>query len=156
PFLKRPHSELRQVRGRIGDTMVTLADFSGLPVRCPFVAFMPQWDFLDFMTAQARALPAFHLMMNAEAVDVIVDGDAVRGVRVTTAEGPTEIRADLVVGADGRHSTVRARAGLEVRTYGSPIDVLWFRCSRRPSDGGAALGRINAGQFLVTLDRGDY
>jgi 2-polyprenyl-6-methoxyphenol hydroxylase-like FAD-dependent oxidoreductase len=108
------------------------------------------------MTQQAKALPAFHLVMNAEAVDVIVEGDVVRGVRVNTAEGPTEIRADLVVGADGRHSTIRARAGLDVRAFGSPIDVLWFRCSRRPSDGGPTLGRIRAGQFLVTLDRGEY
>jgi 2-polyprenyl-6-methoxyphenol hydroxylase-like FAD-dependent oxidoreductase len=155
-FLARPHSELRQVRGQIGGTMVTMADLSRLPVHCPFIAFMPQWDFLDFIAEHAKRLPSFRLVMNAEAVGLIEGDGAIAGVTAQTREGAIDVRADLVVGADGRHSIVRERAGLPVKEFGSPIDVLWFRLSKAPSDESAMLGRINAGQFLVTLDRGTY
>src|SRR5262249_54563389 len=131
-FLKRPHQEARQITGYVGAAEVVVADFSHLPVRCRFVAFMPQWDFLTFMAAQAKRYPAFRLGMQAEVTDLPEDGDCVRGVRAVTPEGTREIRADLVVGADGRHSTVRARAGLKVQDQGAPIDVLWMRLSRRP------------------------
>ncbi|HEY2906108.1 MAG TPA: FAD-dependent oxidoreductase [Vicinamibacterales bacterium] len=155
-FLSRPHSELRQVRGQIGDTRVTMADFSHLPTRCRFIAFMPQWDFLDFVADHARRLPAFTLMMRTEATDVLVENGVVVGVVAETPEGQAHVRADLVIGADGRHSIVRDRAGLAVRTFGSPIDVLWMRLSKRSTDETMTLGRINAGQVFVTLDRGDY
>ncbi len=155
-FLSRPHSELRQVKGQIGDTPVTMADFSHLPTRCKFIAFMPQWDFLDFVADHARRLPSFRLMMRAEATDLVIDAGRVVGVLANTADGQIDIRADLVVGADGRHSIVRERAGLRVRTFGSPIDVLWMRLSKQPADATITLGRINAGQVFVTLDRGDY
>ncbi len=155
-FLSRPHSELRQLRGQIGDTRVTMADFSHLPTHCRFIAFMPQWDFLDFVADRARRLPAFKLMMRAEATDLLIENDTVVGVAASTPDGQVQIRADLVVGADGRHSIVRERAGLPVRTFGSPIDVLWMRLSKRAEDETITLGRINAGQVFVTLDRGDY
>jgi 2-polyprenyl-6-methoxyphenol hydroxylase-like FAD-dependent oxidoreductase len=156
PFLARPHSELRQIRGEIGGTMVTMADFSRLPVRCPFVALMPQWDFLDFIAQQAKALPEFHLLMNAEVVDLIDADGRIAGVTARTLAGSIEVRADLVVAADGRHSIVRSKAALPRKEFGSPIDVLWFRLSKAPTDESATLGRINAGQFLVTLDRDTY
>src|SRR4051812_43755970 len=145
PFLARPHSELRQVRGQIAGTMVTMADLSHLKVRCPFIAFMPQWDFLDFIADQAKRLPTFHLVMNAETVGLIEADGRVAGVTAQTPDGAIEVRADLVVGADGRHSVVRDRAALQVKQFGSPIDVLWFRLSKAATDESATLGRINAG-----------
>jgi 2-polyprenyl-6-methoxyphenol hydroxylase-like FAD-dependent oxidoreductase len=155
-FLSRPHSELRQVRGQIGDTRVIMADFSHLPTRCRFIAFMPQWDFLDFVADHARRLPAFKLKMRTEATDLLIENGTVVGVAASTPDGPVQIRADLVVGADGRHSIVRERAELPVKTFGSPIDVLWMRLSKESTDETITLGRINAGQVFVTLDRGDY
>ena len=156
-FLSRPHSELHQVLGQIGDTPVIMADFSHLPTHCKYIAFMPQWDFLDFIADHARRLPAFHLMMRTEATDLIIDaGGRVIGVHAQAPEGPIDVLADLVVGADGRHSIVRQRAKLPLKTSGSPIDVLWMRMSKLPTDATITLGRINAGQVFVTLDRGDY
>jgi 2-polyprenyl-6-methoxyphenol hydroxylase-like FAD-dependent oxidoreductase len=155
-FLKLPHQEVRQLSGQIGDASVTLADFTHLPTHCKFLAFMPQWDFLDFIAERARGYPTFRLLMESDAIDLIVDGDRIAGVRATSPSGEVEIRADLVVGADGRHSTVRDKAGLEVIETGVPIDVLWFRLQRRPDDAGAAFGRIDSGKIMVMLDRGDY
>ena len=155
-FLKRPHQELAQIVGRIGDTRVVIGDFSRLHVTCRFIALMPQWEFLNFLAEQAKRYPAFRLVMRAEVTDLVEENGAVVGVRATTADGPLEVRADLVVGCDGRHSTVRERAGLEVRDLGAPIDVLWMRISKRPEDGAPVLGRFDAGRLLVTLDRGDY
>ena len=113
-FLERPHQEARQLTGVIGDEEIPVADFSHLPTRCKFIAFMPQWDFLDFIAEHARRYPAFHLHMRAEVTDLIEEDGRVVGVRATTPEGPLEVRAGLTVGADGRHSTVRERAGLKV------------------------------------------
>lgn len=155
-FLKRPHSKVYELGGKIGDTAVTLADFRHLPTRCRFVAFMPQWDFLDFLATQGRRYPSFRLMMLAEAVDLLEEGGRVAGVRVQTPDGPAEVHADLVIGADGRGSIVRERAGLVVDNLGAPMDVLWTRVSRLPSDPKAALGHFGAGHIFITLDRGDY
>jgi 2-polyprenyl-6-methoxyphenol hydroxylase-like FAD-dependent oxidoreductase len=155
-FLKLPHQEIARLVGRIGDTSVAMADFSHLPTRCKFIALMPQWDFLNFLAARARRFPSFDLRMRTEATELIEEGGRVVGLRATSPEGPLEIRADLVVGCDGRHSTVRARAGLAVEDIGAPIDVLWFRVSRRPDDATDLFGHIEAGKMMVMLDRGDY
>ena len=155
-FLKRPHQEVRTLAGQIGDERVALADFSHLPTHCRFIALMPQWDFLDFLAEKARAYPSFHLKMRARVTDLVMEDGRVLGLQAETAEGPLEIRADLVVGADGRHSDVRMRAGLKVEDFGAPMDVIWFRLSKHASDGQQLLGRIQAGVVFVTLDRGDY
>ncbi|MEO9189926.1 MAG: FAD-dependent oxidoreductase [Acetobacteraceae bacterium] len=155
-FLLRPHQELRTLGGRLGEVAFQLADMRHLPTRCQFVALMPQWDFLDFLAAQAKRFPDFHLMMRTEATDLIEEGGVIVGVRAATPEGPLNIHADLVVGADGRHSTVRARAGLASIDLGAPIDVLWMRLSRHDGDPAQSLGQIDAGLMLVTLNRGDY
>ena len=155
-FLKRPHQEAREVHGVIGGVEVPVADFSHLPTRCKFVAFMPQWDFLDFVAAEARRYPAFRLKMEAEVVDLLEADGRVVGVRAHTPEGPLEVRAGLTVGADGRRSTTRARAGLDVVDLGAPIDVLWMRLSRRPGDPGLPLGRFDRGKIFVMFERGDY
>ena len=155
-FLKRPHDEVGNLRLIIGGREIRMADFSHLPTVCKFVALMPQWDFLDFLAEQGKRYPTFDLRMQAEATELIVEGGRVVGVRATGPEGPLDIRADLIVGADGRHSIVRERAGLEVVSLGAPIDVLWMRMSRRPDDPGQTGGFINYGHMLVTLNRGNY
>src|SRR5215469_810757 len=155
-FLQRPHQEVRQLAGQIGDTIVPIADFSRLPTQCRFVALMPQWDFLDFVAEKARRFAAFRLEMEAEVDDLVIADGQVAGVHATTPNGELVVRADLVVGADGRHSTVRARAGLETIDRGAPIDVLWLRLLRVPEDPAQTLGRFDAGRILVMLNRGDY
>jgi 2-polyprenyl-6-methoxyphenol hydroxylase-like FAD-dependent oxidoreductase len=155
-FLERPHQEARLLTAFIGDVPVPLADFSRLPTHCQFLAFMPQWDFLNFVAEHAAHYPAFHLRMEAEVTELLEEAGRVVGVRALTPGGPLEVRAELTVGADGRHSTVRQRAGLEVEDLGAPIDVLWMRISRRPSDPDQPLGRVGAGKFFVMLYRGDY
>ena len=155
-LLKIPHSEMRQASGQIGSDRVTLADFTRLPGPCQFVAFMPQWDFLDFLVRAGRALPACHVVMESEVVDILTEAGTVVGVRVKRANGVEDLRSTLLVAADGRHSVVRARAGLEVRTLGAPMDVLWLRVSKVPEDQAQPLGRVVSGRFLVMIDRGDY
>jgi len=155
-FLQRPHQKLSRIEGQVGGRPIVLADFSHLPVRCGFIAFMPQWDFLDFLAQHARQLPQFRLLMRAEASGLIEEAGSVVGVRGTSANGALEVRAALTVAADGRHSVLREQAGLEVENFGAPMDVLWMRLSRRADDPPNTLGRINAGRILVTLDRGDY
>jgi 2-polyprenyl-6-methoxyphenol hydroxylase-like FAD-dependent oxidoreductase len=155
-FLERPHQTVREIGLRIGDETVTVADFSHLPVRCGFIAMMPQWDFLDFLAQHGRKLPSFRLIMQAEVTGLIEEQQGIAGVRATTPDGPLEIRAELTVGADGRHSTVRACAGLAIEELGAPMDALWMRLSRHPGDPQQTGGRIDAGRILVMLDRGDY
>jgi 2-polyprenyl-6-methoxyphenol hydroxylase-like FAD-dependent oxidoreductase len=155
-FLRLPHQEVRTLSGQIGDDFVQVADFGHLPTHCRFVVLMPQWDFLDFIAEQAKRYPAFQLGMEAEVTDLIIESGRVAGVRAATPEGELEVRADLVVGADGRHSTVRERAGLEILDLGAPMDVLWMRLSRRPHDPGQTLGRFDAGRIFVMLNRDDY
>ena len=155
-FLKRPHQELATVSADIEGQMVILADFSHLPTRCKYIGFMPQWDFLDLMAEAGRKLPAFQLMMQSEATDLIEADGRITGLKVRTPKGALEITAPLVVAADGRDSRLRDQAGLKVRDIGAPMDVLWMRLSRKPSDGGPVLGRLHRGRFMVTIDRGDY
>ena len=155
-FLALPHQEVRELSAQVGDVRVPVADFTHLPTRCKFVAFMPQWDFLDFLAARAARYPSFRLWMRAEAVGLIEESGRVAGVDVMTPEGRREVRAALVVGADGRHSTVRQRAGLEVLELGAPMDVLWFRLSRRPGDPAESMGRFHAGRIFVLINRDTY
>ena len=155
-FLKRPHQEIREVGGQIGDEFIPLADLTHLPTHCKFLGFMPQWDFLDFIKDEAERYPAFHLMMEAEVTELIEEGNIVAGVRAKTPDREIEVRSTLVVGADGRSSIVRERAGLKVESLGAPIDVLWFRMSRKQSDPGQVLGRFIPGKILVMLNRDEY
>ncbi len=155
-FLKLPHQELETVGGMFGEYPFTAADFRHLPTNCKFVALMPQWDFLNFFTGKAKRFPGFELRMEHNAVDLTRDGARVTGVKVQTPDGETEIRADLVIACDGRHSTMRKVAGLEVIEEGVPIDVLWFSISRNPDDPEHALGNINYGRVIVLINRGDH
>jgi 2-polyprenyl-6-methoxyphenol hydroxylase-like FAD-dependent oxidoreductase len=155
-FLRRPHQEARSLGAQIGDDFIELADFSHLPTHCRFIALMPQWDFLDFVAEQGQRYPCFQSKMRAEVTGLIEQDGRVVGVRAETPEGALMVRADLVVGADGRHSTVRAKAGLEVDDLGAPMDVLWMRLSHHPDDPGQTLGRIDAGRILIMINRGDY
>jgi len=152
-FLKCSHQKMHEITGKMGDLELTLADFSRLKVQAPYIAFMPQWDFLNFLAEQGRRYPNFRLMMDTEAVGLIEENEKVVGV--LTKDG-TPITADLVVGCDGRHSILRKCAKLIVDDYGAPIDVFWFRISRRDGDGVGALGRFLPGKIMVTINRQDY
>jgi 2-polyprenyl-6-methoxyphenol hydroxylase-like FAD-dependent oxidoreductase len=155
-FLKLPHNPVSQLYVVVGGSTIHVADFSHLPTVCKFVALMPQWDFLNFLAQAGRRYAGFDLRMETDATDLIVEGDRVVGVRANSPDGPIEIRADLVVGADGRHSTVRERAGLVVENLGAPMDVLWMRMSRRQDDPEQTGGYLNYGRMLVALNRRDY
>jgi 2-polyprenyl-6-methoxyphenol hydroxylase-like FAD-dependent oxidoreductase len=155
-FLKRPHQEVRHLAGQIGDETVTVADFTHLPTYAKFLGLMPQWEFLNFIAEQARQYPSFHLKMQAEVTALIEEGGRVVGARARTPEGELEIRAGLTVGTDGRHSVVRERAGLSVLNLGAPMDVLWMRVSRQPTDPVQTFGRIDTGRIMVLLNRDEY
>jgi 2-polyprenyl-6-methoxyphenol hydroxylase-like FAD-dependent oxidoreductase len=155
-FLKLPHQEVARVGGQFGDFAFTAADFSRLSTHCKFIALMPQWDFLNFLAEQGRRFQTFDLRMEHEAVDVLREDGRIRGLRVKTPAGMTEIEADLVVGCDGRQSTVRDMAGFEVMDFGAAVDALWFHISRKPDDPDSALGRIDYGQMLILINRSDY
>ena len=155
-YLKLPHQELHELRAIMNGHTVPIADFSHLPTRCKFIAFMPQWDFLSFLASHARKFPTFSLFMQHEISDLIVEGERVVGVRVKTPDGERVARADLVIGADGRHAVTHTRGNLELREFGVPIDVLWTRLSKRESDPKQSLGFFQGGKLLVLLDRDDY
>jgi 2-polyprenyl-6-methoxyphenol hydroxylase-like FAD-dependent oxidoreductase len=155
-FLARPHQELKELGGEIEGEAIMIADFSHLPTHCQFLALMPQWDFLNMIQEHCARWPAFHLRMEAQVTELMTRDGRVIGAVANTPDGRLEISADLVVGADGRHSTVRELAGLKVDDVGAPIDVLWMRLSKRESDPTQSLGRIKAGKMLVTIGRGDY
>ncbi len=155
-FLKMPHHKLTSVGGVFGDFAFRIADFRYVPARCKFVGLMPQWDFLNFLSARARRFPTFDLRMQHQAIDLIRDNGQVAGVEARTPGGTVRIRADLVVGCDGRHSAARLAAHLEVLELGVPIDVLWFRVSRKTNDPEQLFGTMNYGKALILIDRGDY
>lgn len=155
-FLKLPFQKTTVLEGDIGTEKIILADFSRLKARCPFIAFMPQWDFLNFLAKHAQKFPDFQLLMDTEATDVITDGGIAVGVKARRLGKPVEIRARLVIGADGRRSVVRRTSNLTVRDIGAPIDVLWFRIERKPDDPKVTLGRIDNGRMMVMIERGDY
>ncbi len=155
-FLARPHQKLYRLAGQVGNDSIPLADFSHLPTKCKFIVFMPQWDFLDFLADHAKTYPNFRLMMNAEVTDLLQENGRITGVVANTNEGPVNINALLTVGADGRHSIVRERAGLKVQVLGAPIDVLWFRLPRKPDDPTQVIGRFAGGKIMVMLNRDGY
>jgi 2-polyprenyl-6-methoxyphenol hydroxylase-like FAD-dependent oxidoreductase len=155
-LLRLPHQEVRELTAQIGDVAVPIADFTHLPTGCRFLAFMPQWDFLDFLARQAARYPTFRLQMQAEVTGLLEESGRVAGVQAVTRDGPIAIRADLVVAADGRRSAVREKAGLPVTELGAPMDVLWFRLSRAPDDTGQTMGRFELGQIFIMINRGEY
>src|SRR5437773_10478221 len=155
-FLKQPHQEVRELRGVINGQTVRIADFTQLPTLCKFIAFMPQWDFLNFLSSHAKQFPTFELHMQTEVVDLLIENERVVGVRAKTPRGEMEVRADLVIGADGRHSATHTRAGFKLRDFGVSIDVLWMRISKKQDDPEQSLGFFQHGKLLVLLDRGDY
>jgi 2-polyprenyl-6-methoxyphenol hydroxylase-like FAD-dependent oxidoreductase len=150
-LLALPHDRVPQIEAQFGTEVLRIADFRHLPVRCGFIAMMPQWDFLDFLAGEAARSPHFELRMRAEVTGLLGE-ERIEGVRV----GDEEIAADLVIGADGRHSTVRGLAGLEVEALGAPIDVLWFRLARGASDPSNSMGRFDAGVAVVLINRREY
>jgi 2-polyprenyl-6-methoxyphenol hydroxylase-like FAD-dependent oxidoreductase len=156
-FLKLPHTKVDQLSGEVGGQVVHLADFRHLPVAAPFIALMPQWDFLNFLVERSRRFPSFGLLMNAKVAGLLTEAGRVAGVAVQTPDGPQEIRARLVIAADGRGSAVRASAGLKMQDLGAPMDVLWMRLSRRPEDPPEApLGRLSAGRMFIAIPREGY
>ncbi len=155
-FLRLPHQKVFQIRGLVGDTRAPIADFSSLPPPCNFVAMMPQWDFLDFLAAKGAAYGTFKLLMRTQATSLIEEGGRIVGVNAQGPDGPMTIRADLVVAADGRHSILRAAAGLKTIDLGAPMDVLWFRVERSASDDDETLGRFDPGQIFIRINRGAY
>ncbi|WP_407164660.1 FAD-dependent oxidoreductase [Bradyrhizobium sp. ORS 111] len=155
-FLKLPHEQLQKLEGVFGDTPVRIADLSRLRVKYPFIAMMPQWDFLNFLRDNGKRFASLKVLMSTEATDLIRRGDVVTGVRAKTPDGTIDIEADLTIACDGRHSTIRACAGLEVEEIGAPMDVLWFRAGRRPDEAENLFARVEPGKMLVTFDRGDY
>jgi 2-polyprenyl-6-methoxyphenol hydroxylase-like FAD-dependent oxidoreductase len=155
-FLERPHQEVRRLTGHVAGATITLADLTHLSTHCKFIALMPQWDFLDFIAAEARKYPQFQLLMRAEVTGLIEDGGRVSGLTAATPDGVLDVYADLVVGADGRRSTVREHARLTVDDLGAPMDVLWLRVPRLADDPSQVLGYLEAGHVFVMIDRGDY
>jgi 2-polyprenyl-6-methoxyphenol hydroxylase-like FAD-dependent oxidoreductase len=155
-LLRLPHQKVTRLNAQFGDLTLTVADFSHLRTRCRFVAFMPQWDFLNFLAEEGARYSTFQLRMRAEVTGLIENPGGIVGLRAQTTDGPLEIRASLIVGADGRHSVVRARAGLPVEEFGVPMDVLWFRLPRRSGDPEDPIGRFDTGRIFIMLNRGEY
>ena len=155
-FLELPHQKVETLTGQVGAEHLKMVDFRHLPTHCKFIVLMPQWDFLNFVAQHARGYKTFDLRMETEATELIEEGRRIVGLRAKTPDGTLTIRADLVVGCDGRHSIVREKAGFESDDYGAPMDVLWFRMSRLQSDSTDTFGHIEAGRLMVMLDRGDY
>jgi 2-polyprenyl-6-methoxyphenol hydroxylase-like FAD-dependent oxidoreductase len=155
-LLKLPHQKTPELRGYFGGLALKIADFSHLPVRCPYIALMPQGDFLDFLSGRASRYPGFALRMRAEVDGLLEEDRRVVGLHATTPDGPLEVRAALVVGADGRTSVVRAQAGMQVQEFGAPMDVLWFALPRHQTDPQGSMGRFDAGRIFIWLNRGDY
>ena len=155
-FLRRPHQEYPQVGARFGNLEAKIGDLSHLPTHCKFIALMPQWDFLNYLTEQGRQFAGFFLRMQNEATDVIEENGRIVGVKGKTPSGSFEVRAQLTIGADGRHSVIRKQAGLQVEDLGTPIDVLWMRLPKQPGDADYTLGHLSTGKVLVTINRGDY
>jgi 2-polyprenyl-6-methoxyphenol hydroxylase-like FAD-dependent oxidoreductase len=155
-FLKLPHQEVETLSAQIGAEHVQMVDFRHLPTHCKFVALMPQWDFLNFLAEHGKRYKTFDLRMQADATDLIEENGRIVGLIANTPDGALTIRADLVVGCDGRHSIVREKAGFTSEDYGAPMDVLWFRMSHKNGDSADTFGHIEAGRLMVMFDRGDY
>jgi 2-polyprenyl-6-methoxyphenol hydroxylase-like FAD-dependent oxidoreductase len=155
-FLRVPHQEVRAIAGVFNGHPAEIADFSHLPTCCKFLAFMPQWDFLNFLSAKAKEFTSFSLHMQSEVIDLILENGAVTGVRARTPKGERQFLADLVIGADGRHAVTHSPAGFELAEFGVPIDVLWMHISKRANDPEQRFGFFHHGKLLVLIDRDDY
>jgi len=155
-FLKLPHQEIQKMEGQFGGSSIRISDLSRLKTKYPFIAFMPQWDFLNFLRESGKRFPPLQVMMSANATDLVRSDGVVSGVTVETPEGPLQIRADLTIACDGRHSVVREQAGLELEEIGAPMDVLWFRAGKRGDESESVFARVERGRMMVTFDRGDY
>ena len=156
-FLALPHQKAPALHAEIGGKIATIADFSRLPTRCKYIAFMPQWDFLAFIAGKARTFPGFRLEMGSTATGLVERDGAVRGVTVLAADGTAhDMESSLVVGADGRDSIVRRIAELEVKDLGSSVDVLWMKLSRRDGDPAQPMSHAGPNQGLVMIDRGNF
>ena len=152
-FLRLPHQKAPDLHAEIAGRQVTIADFSRLPLDCRYIAFMPQWDFLNFLAGKGAEMPGFTLLMGHRATGLLREGN---GVAWDNGTETGQIRAPLVIGADGRQSVVRAEAGLEVVDFGSAVDVLWLRLTRLPDDPAPAMSHAGPQQGLVLIDRGDF
>lgn len=155
-FLELPHQKVSRLVARIGDDEVTVADFSGLPVVCPYIAFMPQWDFLSFLAEYGKRFAGFQLLMNAEATGLLRTQHRVSGIAARTPDGELHIHAQLVIGADGRRSILRERAGLTPTPLGAPMDVLWFSLPRTAADPDQSMGRFDIGRIFILINRGEH
>lgn len=155
-FLKLPHQRLQKMEGMFGGETVRIADLGQLNAKYPFIAFIPQWDFLNFLRESGKRFASLEVMMSTEAVDLVRDGERVTGVKAKTPNGIIDIAADLTIACDGRHSLVREHAGLEVEEIGAPMDVLWFRADKREDENENLFARVDPGKMMVTFDRGDY
>jgi 2-polyprenyl-6-methoxyphenol hydroxylase-like FAD-dependent oxidoreductase len=155
-FLKVPHSKVSSVQMQSTSGQTVRVSLERLPSRFPFIAFMPQWDFLEFMTRQAMRFPSFTLLRNADVIDLVQKDGRVAGLRYRDASGEHDLAAILTVGADGRTARTRDAAQLPRVETSPPIDVFWFRLPRRPNEVAAVFGRLGPGLLLVMLDRGDY
>ena len=155
-FLKLPHQKVPDLVAQFGKTPFKIADFSHLPVKAPYIAMMPQWDFLEFLARKGKTYPHFNIVMHTEATGLVIDAGQVTGVAAKGADGPLTISADLVVAADGRASTVRRAAGFTAQDFGAPMDVLWFSLARKATDTAQTQARFDAGRIFIMLNRGDY
>lgn len=155
-FLKIPHQQLTQMQGIFGSTPVRIADLSRLNTTCPFIALMPQWDFLNFLETKGTRFPNLQVLKSTEAKQLVRKGERITGVVAMTPQGPLRITADLTVACDGRHSIMREQAGLQVKDIGAPIDVLWFRVGKQTNDSDGVFARLHRGQMMVTIDRDEY
>lgn len=155
-LLQLPHQKAARINAQFGGLALTVADFTYLKARCPYILFMPQWDFLDFLADRAIGCPTFRLQLNAQVTGLITEGGAVTGIQAETSQGSLRVHAPLVIGADGRHSIVREYAGLRGLEFGAPMDVLWFRLSRKSLDPTDPLGRFDSGSIFIMLNRDTY
>jgi 2-polyprenyl-6-methoxyphenol hydroxylase-like FAD-dependent oxidoreductase len=155
-FLRLPHQQLQKLDGLFAGHALRIADLGRLDVKYPFIAFMPQWDFLNFLRESGKRFSSLKVMMSSEATDLIREGDRVTGVSAKTPDGAIDILADLTIACDGRHSTLRERSGLELEEIGAPMDVLWLRAGRRPDETENVFARVEPGKMMVTFNRGDY
>lgn len=155
-LLALPHTKAYRLNAEIGGKNITIADFSRIPAQCRFIAFMPQWEFLDYIAREAAKYPNFKLIMSASVTELTERNGNVTGLLATTPDKAITIDAKLVVGADGRNSVVRTKAGLEVESYGSPSEILWMKLSHAPDDPPYAMGHGGPRQGFVMIDRGKY
>ena len=155
-LLLLPHQKVSQIKAQFGDLALTVADFNHLQTQCRFVALMPQWDFLNFLTLEAARYPTFHLRMQAEVTGLVEEKEHIVGLNAISSGRPLAVRTNLVVGADGRYSVVRTQVNLKVQDFGAPMDVLWFKLTRQSGDPKDPVARFDTGRVFIMLNRGEY